>query len=57
MISAGYELIYPYALMSVGMGSNGSDGLTIATVGGFVVSSLFYIFISIGFAMGMVKNP
>ena len=55
VISAGYELIYPYALMSIGMGSNGSDGITIATVGGFVVSSLFYIFMSIGFAWGWLK--
>ena len=55
VISAGYGLIFPYTLMSVGMGSNGSDGITIASVGSFLIASVLYIVISIVFAGGWLK--
>ena len=56
VISAGYGLIFPYTLMSVGMGSNGSDGITIATVGSFLIANLFYIIICIVFAGSWLKH-
>jgi ABC-2 type transport system permease protein len=55
IISAGYGMLYPYTLISVGMSSNGSDGINMMTVGGFLIASCVYFVLSLIFAGSWLK--